>query len=64
MSNFSLVGLAILSTIVCPKYLNGGQSCVLSGAILKPSLARHLFKSLSVLERDEQLKDHPYNENI
>jgi hypothetical protein len=46
MSNFSLGGLNILSTIVCPKYLNGGQSYVLSGAILKPSLARHLFKSL------------------
>jgi hypothetical protein len=46
MSNFSLGGLTILSTIVCPKYLNGGQSCILSGAILKPSLARHLSKSL------------------
>jgi hypothetical protein len=46
MSNFSLGGLTILSTIVCPRYVNGGQSCVLSGAILKPSFARHLSKSL------------------
>jgi hypothetical protein len=46
MSNFSLGGLTILSTIACHKYLNGGQSCVLSGTILKPSLARHLSKSL------------------
>jgi hypothetical protein len=46
MSNFSLEGLTILSTTVCPKYLNGGQSRVLSGAILKLSLARHLSKSL------------------
>jgi hypothetical protein len=38
--------LIILSTKVCPKYLNGGQSCVLSGSILKPSLASHLSKSL------------------